>query len=67
MGMRQLCTIEARGAQERVRERKKVGVILNGYHFCLSCERVTENIGDLFPRCCWCGGTRVHYIEKIDL
>lgn len=60
---------ESSEAQERVQDRlRQGGVLLNGYHFCTSCERVTEPLDRPTGRvCCFCHSVRLRYVPKVDL
>jgi hypothetical protein len=53
---------EAVAAQKRVKERLNlVDLSRTGFHFCLACQRVTEDIGEAMRRCCHCGSVRVKW------
>ncbi len=58
--MNQLRDAAAVEAQQRVKERCKLeGWSLRGYSFCTACQKITEDIGDVERRCCWCGSPRI--------
>lgn len=57
---------EAVAAQIQVRERLKLTeLVAHGYHFCQSCQKVTEKIGPDEDKCCWCGSFRVIWCPGI--
>jgi hypothetical protein len=57
-----LHTPEAIAAQRRVHERMHLRELAaSGYFFCQSCERVTEDLGELLPKCCHCGSCRLRW------
>lgn len=64
--MLRLASSEAVAAQIRVRERLHFGELCrSGFFFCVSCQKVTEKIGDDLNKCCWCGSMRVKWFPAV--